>query len=424
MFFFTITTKEGAFTEKTEWRKKDISEIVGGGYSDFWRFKGRYRVVKGGRGAKKSATAALWYIYHLMKYPLANLLVVRRYANSHRDSTYAQLQWAVRALGVEHLWRWTKTPLEMTFVPTGQRIIFRGMDDPESIHSVTVNKGSLCWVWLEEAFQIERERDFDKLDMSVRGNLPKGYFKQLTLTFNPWSAKHWLKQRFFDEKDPEVLAMTTTYQDNEFLDEGDRAVFAEMSKKFRRYDVEGLGNWGVTQGLVYEDWVVMDFDHRRLLRERPTMRPLFGLDFGFTHDPSAFIGLLLDEEAGEIYIFAEDYRRGMLNSDIAAMIKAKGFGKERIVADSAEPKSIAELRRLGLSRIVGAKKGPDSLRYGIQRLRNYRIRVHSDCRHTQEELSAYAWDESGSVPLDRDNHLMDALRYAMEGAETGIAVFK
>ena len=119
----------------------------------------------------------------------------------------------------------------------------------------------------------------------------------------------------------------------------------------------------------------------------------------------------------------------MLNSDIAALIKTLGFAKERIVADSAEPKSIAELRRLGLSRVVGAKKGPDSLRHGIQRLCNYRVYVHRDCVHTREELAGYIWSDGidGSfynVPVDRDNHLMDALRYAMEGTESNFSVLK
>lgn len=426
MGWFYHPQRREKFTEKIE---KDISALVGDGYGDFWSFQGRYRVVKGGRGAKKSATAALWYIYNLMKFPLANLLVVRRYANSHRDSTFAQLQWAVKTLGVERLWRSTKTPLEMIYLPTGQRVIFRGMDDPESIHSVTVDKGYLCWVWLEEAYQIERENDFDKLDMSIRGTLPSGYFKQLTLTFNPWSEKHWLKRRFFDVKSSEVLAITRTYKGNEFLDHKDHEVFAEMARNFpRRYQVEGLGNWGVAQGLVYENWWVTDFNYRELLASRPHMRPLFGLDFGFTHDPTAFIGLVLDEDTRELYIFAEHYQRGMLNSDIAEMIKNKGFSKERIVADSAEPKSIAELRRLGINRIIGARKGPDSLRHGIQRICNYRIYVHSSCRYTIEELGTYAWcDGSGgvkNVPVDRDNHLMDALRYAMEGTNQGFSLLK
>lgn len=387
-------------------------------------------MVKGGRGAKKSATAALWYIYNLMKYPKANLLVVRRYASSHRDSTFAQLHWAAKTLGVEHLWRSTKTPMEMTYLPTKQKIIFRGMDDPESIHSVTVEKGYLCWVWLEEAFQIEKENDFDKLDMSIRGALEKGYFKQLTLTFNPWSEQHWLKQRFFEQESPEILSLTKTYRDNEFLDQKDIDVFQNMAEEFpRRYQVEGLGQWGVAQGLVYENWTVLDFDYKQILQEKPELKILFGLDFGFTHDPTAFIGLLADAKNKEIFIFTEHHQRGMLNSDIASMIRKKGLSKEKIIADSAEPKSIAELRRLGISRITGAKKGPDSLRYGIQRLAGYKIYVHQNCQYTKEELAAYVWAENKNqgkynTPADRDNHLMDALRYAMEGMDNNLSVLK
>ena len=410
-------------------RKIDISAVVGQGYGTFWRYRGRYRVVKGGRRAKKSATAALWYIYHLMKYPKANLLVVRRYANGHRDSTWAQLRWAAKRLGVAHLWRSTRTPLALEYLPTGQKILFRGMDDPESIHSITVERGYLCWVWIEEAFQIEEEGAFNKLDMSIRGDMEEGYFKQLTLTFNPWSGQHWLKERFFDRDTEEVLALTKTYLDNEFLDEHDRRLFEEMKQCFpRRYDVEGLGQWGIASGLVYENWRVEAFDWKDLAMRRTESRILCGLDFGFTHDPTAFIICVVDEGRREIYVFDEIYRKAMLNSDIADAILSRGYGKYRIVADSAEPKSIAELKRLGLTKVTGAKKGPDSLRHGIQRLCGYTLIVHPRCVHTKEELESYVWQEHNGVlcntPIDRNNHLMDALRYATEGLDRNIFVLK
>ncbi len=412
-----------------EGRKVDISAVVGKRYGAFWRYRGRYRVVKGGRGAKKSATTALWYIYHLMKYPKANLLVVRRYVNGHRDSTWAQLKWAAKRLGVANLWKSTRTPLSMEYLPTGQKILFRGMDDPESIHSITVERGYLCWVWVEEAFQIEEEGAFDKLDMSIRGDMEKGYFKQLTLTFNPWSGQHWLKERFFDCPSEDVLALTKTYLDNEFLDDHDRDLFEEMKRRFpRRYDVEGLGQWGIASGLVYENWRVEDFDWREIAAKRSDSRVLFGLDFGFTHDPTALIGCVVDEGKREIFIFDEIYQRGMLNSDIAQGILDRGYGKCRIIADSAEPKSIAELRRLGISKITGAKKGPDSLRHGIQRLCGYEMVIHPRCVHTKEELESYIWQESGgmlqNIPVDCNNHLMDALRYATEGLDRNILVLK
>ncbi len=409
--------------------KINIPQVVGRGYGDFWRYKGRYRVVKGGRGSKKSCTAALWFIVNLMRYPEANLLVVRRFFNGHKDSTYAQLKWAMHRLGVSHLWQCSKSPLEMTYKPTGQKILFRGLDNPQSITSITATHGYLCWVWVEEAFQIEKEDDFNKLDMSIRGDIPQGYFKQLTLTFNPWSAEHWLKRRFFDTESPNILAKTTTYQCNEWLDDADRDIFDDMRERFpRRYNVEGLGNWGIAEGLVYENWREKTFDFRKILQERPHAKALFGLDFGYTNDPTGFIALVQDKQAKELYIFDEHYETKMLNSDIATMITDKGFSKERIIADSAEPKSIAELRRLGIPRIKAAKKGPDSIRYGIDRVNSYRIFVHPTCRNTIVELSAYIYevDSSGRTlnkPRDENNHLMDALRYATEEQGT-VSVMK
>lgn len=212
---------------------KEISlqQTIGKGYADFWRFKGRYRVVKGGRGSKKSVTNALWIPYNMMKMPLANTLVLRKAFNTHKDSTWAQLKWAVNRLGVAHLWQFKKSPLEAIYKPTGQKILFRGLDDPMSITSITVDTGYLCWAWFEEAYQIMNEDDFDKVDMSIRGELPEGYFKQLTLTFNPWNEKHWLKQRFFDVKDdPNILALTTNYEINEFLGDDDRKLFDWMKE--------------------------------------------------------------------------------------------------------------------------------------------------------------------------------------------------
>lgn len=407
-----------------------LPDIIGKGYATFWHYKGRYRILKGGRGSKKSCTTALWFIYHLMKYPKANLLVVRRYFNGHKDSTYAQLKWAMYRLGVAHLWQCSKSPLEMMYKPTGQKILFRGMDDPMSITSITVERGYLCWVWVEEAFQIEKEDDFNKLDMSIRGELPQGYFKQLTLTFNPWSEKHWLKKRFFDAESDDILAITTTYQCNEFLGDDDRAIFADMKERFpRRFEVEGLGNWGIAEGLVYENWEEKEFDYREILKERPQCKALFGLDFGYTNDPVGFVALLLDEENKEIFIFDEHYQKAMINPDIAEMLKSKGYAKERIIADSAEPKSIAELRKLGIPRITAALKGPDSVRHGIQRVQGYRMFVHPRCGNTMMELHNYVWDTKtdgtvDSKPIDDYNHIMDALRYATEGIGGGVSILK
>ena len=147
--------------------KIDISKKIGKGYKTFWNFKGRYRVVKGGRASKKSTTNAQWIIYKMMQYPLANTLVIRRVFNTHKDSTWTQLKWATNNLGVSHLWKFSKSPLEATYLPTGQKILFRGLDDPMSITSITVEIGYLCWCWFEEAFQIMDEDSFNKVDIKI-----------------------------------------------------------------------------------------------------------------------------------------------------------------------------------------------------------------------------------------------------------------
>ena len=403
--------------------KINLPQIVGKGYATYWNYKGRYRVVKGGRGSKKSTTTALWIIYNMMKYPLANTLVIRRVFNTHKDSTYTQLKWASNVLKVSHLWKFSKSPLEATYIPTGQKILFRGLDDPMSITSITVEHGHLCWCWFEEAFQIMNEDDFNKVDMSIRGELPKGYFKQITLSFNPWSEKHWLKKRFFDVKDEDVLAITTNYTCNEFLGEDDKKLFEKMKiNNPRRYNIEGLGNWGIAEGLVYNNFEELDFNIENI-KKRPNVKSAFGLDFGYTNDPTAFIASLIDLDNMEIFIFDEHYQKAMSNKDIANMIKYKGYSKERIVGDSSEPKSIDDIKRQGIYRLKGARKGKDSILNGIQYIQDFKIYVHPKCENTLIELSNYVWDtKEGNVinkPIDDYNHLMDALRYSLEDIRLG-----
>lgn len=396
--------------------KINIAEKIGAGYREFWFSKHRYLVCKGGRGSKKSTTAAMKLLWLIMKQPLTNALVIRRVFNSHKDSTFAQLKWAAENLGVRHLFKFSLSPLEVTYLPTGQKILFRGMDNVMSITSITVEKGYLNIVWVEEAYQLEDESEFNKLDMSVRGSLPEGYFKQFIITFNPWSDSSWLKRRFFDVEDDNVLALTTTYKCNEFLGPDDIALFEQMKiQNPRRYSVEGEGNWGVSEGLIYENFIMQEFDYKEISKRKGAVS-IFGLDFGYTNDPTAFVCAIADQEAKELYIFDEHYQKAMVNSEIASMIKYKGYAKEQIIADSAEPKSIEEIRRAGIPRIKEAAKGPDSIRNGIQFIQDFKIIVHPKCENTLIELSNYCWDTKNGVPtnkpIDNYNHLMDALRYA------------
>ncbi len=411
--------------------QQHLPTLIGKGYKTFWEFEGRYRVLKGGRGSKKSTTAAFWFPYNMMKYYhkyglKPHTLVIRRYYNTHKDSTYAQMLWAINRMGVGHLWHATTSPLQLVYKPSGQRIIFRGLDDPQSITSITVADGHLCWTWWEEAFQVTNEDDFNKVDLSIRGEIPKGLFKQHTLTFNPWSDKIWLKARFFDKQASNILAMTRNYDCNEFLGDDDIEIFEEMkTSNPRRFSIEGRGNWGISEGLVYENWREEEFDYEMMKQladpyGKLRYRQLNGLDFGYTNDPTAFIALLADEKNRKLYVYDEVYKTYMKNRDIHSTLKYKGHEHSRITADSSDPRTIAELKDIGLSRIIGAKKGKGSIEAGIQKLQDYEIIVHPRCTNTIVELSNYVWDKdkqtgrATTAPIDEYNHLMDALRYATE----------
>ena len=395
-----------------------LPDIVGKGYGAFWRFKGRYKVVKGSRASKKSSTQSLKVIMEIMENPCINWLVVRKTERTLRDSCFAQLKWAMRQLKVERYFKCSVSPLEITYIPTGQKILFRGLDDPLKVTSITVEVGALCRLWIEEAYEIMSEDAFNRLDESIRGQLPDGMYHQVVLTFNPWSDRHWLKKRFFDEPSDNVLAMTTNYLCNEFLSDSDLVLFEEMKKNPKRYQVAGLGNWGVVEGLVYENWKEQEFNVD-VIRGQTGIKSAFGLDFGYTVDPTALVCMLVDMEYKKIYIFDELYETGLTNQQLASRIIDMGYAKEKIRADSAEPKSIEELYQAGLKGITRARKGKDSILNGIQRIQDYELIVHPRCVNVLRELSTYQWakdrfEKYTGKPEDENNHAMDAMRYGLE----------
>lgn len=402
---------------------KSVRDFVGGGYNDFWRFKGRYRVCKGSRASKKSKTTALWYAIWLNKkgYENANLIVFRKTYRTIKDSCFTDLQWALERIGKIHEWNITLSPLEMTRKETGQKILFRGLDDTLKVTSITVKKGCLCWAWLEEAYEVMKEDDFNVLDESIRGECPKPLFKQWTITFNPWNEHHWLKKRFFDDPDEETLAMTTNYMCNEWLDAADIKVFEDMRKRNpRRYAVAGLGGWGIVDGLVYENWKEEAFDYQSAAfrKAHPGLVSAFGIDFGYTNDPSTLFCGLLDRDNKQLFVFDEMYEKGMSNRRIADQVSQMGYGKEQITADCAEPKSIDELKGYGM-RVRPAQKGKDSVQNGIQWIQELEIIIHPRCVNFITEISNYTWDKDKfgntlNIPIDDFNHLMDAMRYALE----------
>jgi len=313
--------------------------VVGGGYNEFWCSKKRYLVVKGSRASKKSTTAALKLIVRLMAYPLANALVVRKTGASLKDSCWTQLRWAIDRLGVTAFWKARVSPLELEYLPTSQRILFRGMDDPLKVTSITVKRGVLCWGWLEEAYEVSEEA-FNRVDESLRGHLPAGYYIQWLLTFNPWDSGSWLKRRFFDTAAENVLAMTTTYQCNEWLSAADLRMFEEMKTSDpERYKVAGLGEWGLAGGQFFKGWrsdlhVVEPFAiPAGWLRFR-------AMDWGSAR-PYAVLWFAVDYD-NQIYVYRELY----------------GWGGKPNVGTGETAKEVGE-------RICALESRRESVRYGV-----------------------------------------------------------
>lgn len=398
-----------------------LDKIVGVGYNRFFNNKNFYRVVKGSRGSKKSKTTAINFIYRIMEYNWANLLVVRRFSNTNKQSTYTDLRWATNRLGVKHLFKFNDSLPEITYKPTGQKILFRGLDDPLKITSITVENGILCWAWFEEAYQIETFDKFSTVVESIRGSIDDSeFFKQITVTFNPWSERHWLKPTFFDEdtKLNNTFSYTTTYRVNEWLDEVDIARYEDLYRTNpRRARIVCDGDWGVAEGLVFENFEVKEFDWVKKLKEKQVVA--HGSDFGFTQDPTTLISTIVDIQNKELWIYDEHYQRGMLTDEIYQMYLDKGLKNAKIIADSAEKRLITEIKRKGISNLKPSIKGQGSIMQGVQFIQGFKIYVHPTCEHTIEELNTYTFeqDKDGNwlnKPIDANNHLMDALRYSLE----------
>lgn len=294
-----------------------LPKIIGKGYASFWKSKNRYRVLKGGRASKKSTTTALWFIYNIMKYPLANAVIVRKTFNTHKDSTFAQLKWAARRLGVYDKWKFTLSPLEATYIPTGQKLLFRGFDDPLKLTSMTVDVGVLCWAWLEEAYEIINEEDFNTFDESIRGEMPEGLWKQITITYNPWVNTHWTKTRFWDKEYPDTFRLTTTYRCNEWLDDKDRNLIESLRiSNPDRYKVVGLGEYGIPGGVYFDEFrtdihVINTFvipNHWRRYRT---------IDYGLDMLACYWIAIDTNQKA---YVYKELYQSNLIISQAAKAI--------------------------------------------------------------------------------------------------------
>ena len=430
-------------------RKLSMLDLFGKEYKRIIECKKRYLVIKGSRASKKSKNIALRWILLLYEYEKANLLVVRKYSSLLKQSCRADLIWAIKRLGVEADWIIPKSELTLTRRSTGQVMLFRGLSEPESIASITVETGVLNFAWIEEAYQIDKEEDFNMIDEAIRGEVPEGYFKQIVLTFNPWHESSWLRTRFYlkqeDEKlDDEiryipnrqkssehVLAVTRNYDCNEWLDEADLKNFERMKiEQPERYRVAGLGEWGVTGSRIYENWEVREFDWKKLYYEKDyyTGKPVYehriGLDFGYSNH-TAGVRLLVNREAREIYVCEELYEQRLSTDEIFKKLRELDWHREPIHADSEDPRTIRDLRKMGCPRIFGVKKERGSVMSGIRELRGYKIIIHPSCQNFEIEISHYAFKKDASgrelpQPEKGWDHLMDAMRYAMIDDAAGV----
>lgn len=392
------------------------NELVSPAYKDLFTSKERYIIYKGSRGSGKSAGIALSIIYKIITEPYVNWLVIRQFQTTHKDSTFANIKWAVHTLGLDQLFKFTVSPLEVKYIPTGQKIYFRGLDNALKITSIKADVGFLCRVFYEEAYEMRTIDDFNTVEESIRGELPKGGYYQTIVAFNPWSEKHWLKAEFFDEltKRSRSIAHTTTYKDNEHLDEGYIAALEEMRvRNPTRARVAVDGEWGVAEGLVFEGLFELEnFDYRKIQG-----RHVMGLDFGFTHDPTAFVKAIVKDH--DIYVYDGFYEQGLLNEPMARMIARHGGIGSKIYADSAEPRTIAELNSRGLKNVVPVGKGKDSNTQRYEFMKNYHYHIHPSVHWLDEEMQTkvYKKDKFGKTlnePEDGADHLIQALGYALE----------
>ncbi|WP_179946637.1 PBSX family phage terminase large subunit [Lactobacillus terrae] len=344
------------------------------------------------------------------KYP-RKVLFLRKVGATVKESIYEDVLIRLSEWGILPYCRVNKSNYEIT-LPNGSVFLFKGMDNPEKIKSI---KG-LSDVVMEEATEFNQE-DYEQLTLRVREK--KHPDKQIYLMFNPVSKANWVYQYFFLHDQSNTIIHQSTYQDNHFLDENTK----QQIEKFKLtnpawYRIYALGEFATLDKLIFPNYKTSRLDKNSdRLRNLPSM---FGLDFGYSNDPSAFIHIKVDERNKTIYFLEEYTKKGLLNNQIAQAIKDMGYEKEVITADAAEQKSIAEIRREGIDRIRPAKKGKDSVIQGIQFLQQYQFDVDDRCTTLIEELDNYTWqkdkksNEYTNQPTDLFNHVLDATRYAVE----------
>lgn len=334
-----------------------------------------------------------------------------------RRSVFNEIIKIITAWGLGNLFHVNKSEMIIT-CSNGNQIMFAGLDDVEKLKSIVPAQGVITDVWIEEATETNRD-SVKQLYKRQRGQSSKA--KRMTLSFNPIMRTHWLYKEYFGgwaddqtvKDGTDLLILKTTYKDNKYLTAEDVAdLEGETDAYFR--DVYTLGKWGVLGDVIFTNWRIEDLSAKRKTIERYNN----GLDFGFAADPAALVVTAHDKARREIYVFDELYEHGLTN-DVLADFVTEMIGRDYVYCDSAEPKSIEELKQHGV-RALSAEKGKDSLWYGIQWLQQHTLIVDAGCVHMTQELQQYQWrkDKDGNSikqPVDKNNHLLDALRYAYSG---------
>lgn len=367
-------------------------------------------VFMGGAGSGKSHALAQLVVLKALS-SKRKILILRKISATLKDSVW---QLILDTLSFFQLYDGcTINKSEMKIILPNQSILlFKGVDDAgERLKSIT----GLTDVWIEEATEISLD-EFTQIKLRIRAKTPNN---QIFLSYNPIDRNNWVFNAFHNEetRDNSVHVLKTTYKDNKFLPD-DYIAELENMKEINPYyyQVYALGEFGTTSLTVYNNWKVEKLDIQELLKQN--LQLCCGIDTGFTH-PYAITISLVDKANKIIYVIDEMSKRGITNADAYNWICDNGYGANQFIADSASPRDIEELRRMGL-RIKGAKKGHNSVRNGIQRILNYRVVISETCTNFIDEIMGYAWkkDKNGNY-LDEvqaiNDDLLDSWRYSLEG---------
>lgn len=384
-------------------------------HRDIRRHGHTYYWLEGGRGSTKSSDISIEIPPLMIKNPECHAVVLRKVGNTIKNSVYPQMQWGIDALGLTDKFRFKTSPHEITYKKTGQKILFFGVDDPQKIKSIKLPFGYVGICWIEELDQFSGMEEIRNLNQSLLRGGP--IFWEFCSFNPPKSQNNWVnEEKLFD--DPDRLVHHSTYLGVPRKWLGER--FFEDAEKLKiknemAYRHEYLGEVTGTGGAVFENVEDMAMSNELVGNFD---RLYYGLDFGFAVDPLAYVAMYYDAKREDLYIFDEIYQQKLTNSQAAGWI-AQRTGDRLIIADSAEPKSIKEMKDYGLH-ITGARKGPDSVEHGIKWLQD-RAHIYIDkrrCPNTFREFISYEYERNRegqfvSAYPDKNNHAIDAVRYGM-----------